>query len=104
MLIFNFSSLYPEELVVAQELLLLLFHIVLPCLKPGAQRLRESKGILKSKKIQLEKFEKEVCFFLLINNSMRWDSLMLYMNFFIYNISLYIYMLYPHVYYILYVQ
>nr|XP_047143287.1 zinc finger ZZ-type and EF-hand domain-containing protein 1 [Hydra vulgaris] len=52
----NQSSLYPEELLLAQELLLLLFHIVLPYLKPGAQRQNKEKN--KSKRTQLEKFEK----------------------------------------------
>jgi len=54
-----------EEINICAEMLLGLFHIALPYLKPSAQRLRESRKLMtKGKKVNADKLEMEVCIFI----------------------------------------
>eukprot|EP00111_Clytia_hemisphaerica_P007029 TCONS_00020380-protein len=55
------SDMKEEERNLCSEMLLNLFHIALPYLKPSAQRLRESRKLMsKGKKVNVDKLEMEV--------------------------------------------
>lgn len=54
-----------EEVNLCSEMLLNLFHVALPYLKPNAQRVRESRKLMsKGKKVNADKLEMEVMIFL----------------------------------------
>ena len=55
------SDMGSEEVNLCSEMLLNLFHVALPYLKPNAQRVRESRKLMsKGKKVNADKLEMEV--------------------------------------------
>ena len=59
--LFICSDMGSEEVNLCSEMLLNLFHVALPYLKPNAQRVRESRKLMsKGKKVNADKLEMEV--------------------------------------------